>query len=35
MCLAALTIGQSERFRVVLASNRDKFFARASQPLAW
>lgn len=35
MCLAALTIGQSERFPVVLASNRDEFFARASQPLAW
>lgn len=35
MCLAALTIGQSVRFPVVLASNRDEFFARASQPLAW
>jgi uncharacterized protein with NRDE domain len=35
MCLAALTIGQSERFPFVLASNRDEFFARASQPLAW
>lgn len=35
MCLAALTIGQSERFPVVLASNRDEFFARASQPMAW
>jgi uncharacterized protein with NRDE domain len=35
MCLAALSIGQSERFPVVLASNRDEFFARASQPLAW
>ena len=35
MCLAALTIGQSERFPIVLASNRDEFFARASQPLAW
>jgi uncharacterized protein with NRDE domain len=35
MCLAALTIGQSDRFPVVLASNRDEFFARASQPLAW
>jgi uncharacterized protein with NRDE domain len=35
MCLAALTIGRSERFPVVLASNRDEFFARASQPLAW
>lgn len=35
MCLAAATIGQSERFPIVLASNRDEFFARASQPLAW
>jgi uncharacterized protein with NRDE domain len=35
MCLAALTVGQSERFPVVLASNRDEFFTRASQPLAW
>ena len=35
MCLAAFTIGQSERFPFVLASNRDEFFARASQPLAW
>jgi uncharacterized protein with NRDE domain len=35
MCLAALTIGQSDRFPVELASNRDEFFARASQPLAW
>lgn len=35
MCLAALTIGQSERFPFVLASNRDEYFARASQPLAW
>jgi uncharacterized protein with NRDE domain len=35
MCLAALSIGQSERFPVVLASNRDEFFSRASQPLAW
>jgi uncharacterized protein with NRDE domain len=35
MCLAALTIGQSQQFPVVLASNRDEFFARASQALAW
>ena len=35
MCLAAFTIGQSERFPFVLASNRDEFFTRASQPLAW
>ncbi len=35
MCLAALSIGQSERFPVVLVSNRDEFFARASQPLTW
>lgn len=35
MCLAALSIGQSERFPFVLASNRDEFFARASAPLAW
>ncbi len=35
MCLAALSIGQSERFPFVLAANRDEFFARASLPLAW
>jgi uncharacterized protein with NRDE domain len=35
MCLAALLIGQSERFPFVLASNRDEFFSRASQPLQW
>jgi uncharacterized protein with NRDE domain len=35
MCLAALLIGQSERFPLVLASNRDEFFSRASQPLQW
>jgi uncharacterized protein with NRDE domain len=35
MCLVALSVGQSERFPVVLVSNRDEFFARASQPLAW
>ena len=35
MCLAAIAIGQCERFPFVLASNRDEYFARASQPLAW
>jgi uncharacterized protein with NRDE domain len=35
MCLAALLIGQSERFPFVLASNRDEFFSRASLPLQW
>jgi len=35
MCLAALSIGLSARFPFVLASNRDEFFARASQSLAW
>jgi uncharacterized protein with NRDE domain len=35
MCLAAFLIGHSERFPFVLASNRDEFFARASQPLQW
>jgi uncharacterized protein with NRDE domain len=35
MCLAALAIGHSPRFPLVLASNRDEFFARATQPLAW
>ena len=35
MCLAAFLIGQSVRFPFVLASNRDEFFSRASQPLQW
>jgi uncharacterized protein with NRDE domain len=35
MCLAALSIGQSARFPFVLASNRDEFFSRTSQRLAW
>ncbi|CAN5885390.1 hypothetical protein BH11PSE8_BH11PSE8_19100 [soil metagenome] len=35
MCLAALSIGQSARFPFVLASNRDEFFGRATESLAW
>lgn len=35
MCLVALSCGQSERFPLVIASNRDEFFARSSEALAW
>ncbi len=35
MCLAAIAIGQSKRYPFVLASNRDEYFSRPSQPLAW
>ncbi|MEN9544134.1 MAG: hypothetical protein RLZZ598_967 [Pseudomonadota bacterium] len=35
MCLVALAIGASERFPLVLASNRDEFFERPALPLAW
>lgn len=35
MCLVALAIGCSERFPLVLASNRDEFLDRPSGPLDW
>lgn len=35
MCLAAIAIGQSARFPWVLASNRDEYFDRKAEPLAW
>lgn len=35
MCLVALALGASRRFPLVLASNRDEFFERASAPLDW
>jgi uncharacterized protein with NRDE domain len=35
MCLLAVAIGQSPRFPWVLASNRDEFFARPTEPLSW
>ncbi len=35
MCLVALAIDQSPRFPLVLASNRDEFFHRPSERLAW
>ncbi len=34
MCLIALALGASERWPLVLASNRDEFFARPTAPLA-
>jgi uncharacterized protein with NRDE domain len=35
MCLVALAIGQSERFPLVLTSNRDEFFDRPTAALDW
>ena len=35
MCLVALALGQSARFPLVLASNRDEFFDRPTAPLGW
>ncbi|MEO5697359.1 MAG: NRDE family protein [Burkholderiaceae bacterium] len=35
MCLVALGLDQSRRFPLVIASNRDEFFARPTSPLAW
>ena len=35
MCLAALAIDQSSRFPLVVATNRDEFFQRATARLAW
>lgn len=35
MCLAAIRWQPGERFPLVVASNRDEFFARAALPLSW
>lgn len=35
MCLVALAVGQSTRFPLVIATNRDEFLARASAALDW
>lgn len=35
MCLVAFSIGQSKRFPLVIAANRDEFFARPTAGLAW
>ncbi len=35
MCLVALALDQSRRFPLVVASNRDEFFSRPAQRLAW
>jgi uncharacterized protein with NRDE domain len=35
MCLVALAIDQSRRFPLVVAANRDEYFDRATQRLAW
>jgi uncharacterized protein with NRDE domain len=35
MCLVALAIDQSRRFPLVVAANRDEFFARPAARLAW
>ncbi|HXD06136.1 MAG TPA: NRDE family protein [Burkholderiaceae bacterium] len=35
MCLVALALDQDRRFPLVIASNRDEFFGRPTQPLSW
>lgn len=35
MCLVAFALGQSARFPLVLASNRDEFLDREAAPLSW
>ena len=35
MCLAALALNADSRFPVVIAANRDEYFARSSEPMAW
>jgi uncharacterized protein with NRDE domain len=35
MCLIALAIDQSRRFPLVVAANRDEFFARPATRLGW
>jgi len=35
MCLAAFALNAHTRFPLVIAANRDEFFARAAAPMAW
>lgn len=35
MCLIAFSLGQSRRFPLVVAANRDEFFRRPTEPLGW
>jgi uncharacterized protein with NRDE domain len=35
MCLAAFALRAHERFPLVIAANRDEFFARPAAPMAW
>jgi len=35
MCLAAFALDVEPRFPLVIAANRDEFFARAAAPMAW
>jgi len=35
MCLAAFALNAHPRFPLVIAANRDEFFARAATPMAW
>lgn len=35
MCLAAFALGVHPRFPLVIAANRDEFFARDAAPMAW
>ena len=35
MCLAAFALNAHPRFPLVIAANRDEFYARASAPMAW
>jgi len=35
MCLAAFALEAHPRFPLVIAANRDEFFARAASPMAW
>lgn len=35
MCLAAFALRADPRFPLVIAANRDEFFARAAAPMAW
>ena len=35
MCLLALALGAHARFPIVVAANRDEFYARPTEPLGW
>ncbi|NCT85719.1 MAG: NRDE family protein, partial [Comamonadaceae bacterium] len=35
MCLAAFALNAHPRFPLVIAANRDEFFARPAAPMAW